>query len=95
MSRPMNCRIPMHTLSGIFSREKCRSGDIVISFNYDTVVERLARRFGLTFRHVRGRSHESIKFLKPHGSASWPLHAAHTSLEGEPLLESLAADIAE
>jgi hypothetical protein len=48
-------------------------GDVVISFNYDTIIERLANRFERNIRHSRCPPGDFVRFLKPHGSASWPL----------------------
>ena len=68
--------------------------DVVVSFNYDTLVERLAKRFGLALRHCRGAPRDFVKFLKPHGSVSWPLHPVPSAVfDGEPLLHSLSEDM--
>jgi hypothetical protein len=72
-------------------KNRVDTGDVVVSFNYDTVIERLAKRLGLTLRHCSGAPRGFVKFVKPHGSASWPLRALNASLiDGEPLLDSLA-----
>ena len=70
-------------------------GDILISFNYDTLVERLAGRKGRdlrTFCHeLRG---DLVNFAKPHGSVSWCLdHDLRSVLyrhpDGAPRLDSM------
>ena len=51
-------------------------GDILISFNYDTIVERLAHRFGHTVLSVDAQEQnrkKGITLVKPHGSTSWTL----------------------
>ena len=67
-----------------------RPGDVVVSFNWDTLVERLAKKFGLTFTHSRGRPTKCIEFAKPHGSASWQVGSIRLEhLRGRPLLDPL------
>jgi hypothetical protein len=60
-----------YTLGHLFTH-RIHSGDCVISFNYDTVLERLARKFGRILlsphQKLEGRS---VTFAKPHGSVSW------------------------
>ena len=61
---------------GRLIRNELNSGDIIISFNYDTIVERLARRFGYTLLSVDAQEQErrkGITLAKPHGSTSWTL----------------------
>jgi hypothetical protein len=50
-------------------------GDVVISFNYDTVVERVASTFHRVLVPLPsiGRG-EAIGFAKPHGSVSWRMN---------------------
>jgi hypothetical protein len=79
---------------GDLLKNQIKNGDVVASFNYDTVVERLARRFGLSLRHCRGAAQSFVKFAKPHGSASWPLwHLPSAVMDGEPLFDSLREDM--
>ena len=69
-------------------------GDTLISFNYDTLVERLVlKRKGLSLRHsCASAANGIVRFAKPHGSASWNLHRLSSDvLDGPPLLESLCA----
>ena len=69
---------------------RVRPGDVIISFNYDTLVERLARRFGLKLTHCVGRPpRNKIKFAKPHGSTSWRIGQLPVTMPIPPLLESL------
>lgn len=71
--------------------ERIQSGDVVISFNYDTLVERLARKCGLRFVHCSGAPPKNkVKFLKPHGSLSWRIRDLGTAgINGTPLRKSL------
>lgn len=50
-------------------------GDVIVSFNWDTLVERLAKKFftsNWTLIHCDGLpSKKQVKFAKPHGSVSW------------------------
>jgi hypothetical protein len=72
-----------------------QAGDVVISFNYDTLIERLAKRFGHTLQSVCGASRPgTVKIVKPHGSASWCLDLKSRKVismaaDGSPLLDSL------
>lgn len=91
-----------YTLGRLIERE-LNSGDIIISFNYDTIVERLARRFGHTFLSVYAQEQErrrGITLAKPHGSTSWtldlnrirrgsPQHVISVGEHGEVPLNSL------
>ena len=64
-----------YTLGQLIKNE-LNPGDIIISFNYDTIVERLARRFGYTLLSVCAQEQErrkGITLAKPHGSTSWTL----------------------
>ena len=81
-----------------------QSGDYLISFNYDTVVERLARRFNNQL-HSAGpaKVNDAIVLVKPHGSTSWSLepptqgrpgNVTSASSDGDPLFDSLTdADV--
>lgn len=51
-----------------------KNGDTLISFNYDTLVERLAQRLGhrlCVFGDVL--KSDAVNFVKPHGSDAWLL----------------------
>jgi hypothetical protein len=81
------------TLAKLFCDE-LQPGDVLISLNYDTIVERIARDLGrplvLTPRGACG----AVRFAKPHGSTSWTLdRKCHSvtwlSADGSPLLSSL------
>lgn len=64
-----------YTLGQLIKNE-LNPGDIIISFNYDTIVERLARRFGRRLLSVDAQEQErrkGITLAKPHGSTSWTL----------------------
>lgn len=64
-----------YTLGQLIKNE-LNPGDILISFNYDTIVERLACRFGHTLLSVEAQEQErrkGITLAKPHGSTSWTL----------------------
>ncbi len=79
---------------GDLLQNRVEDGDVVVSFNYDTIVERLAARFDRDLRHCDGSPRGFVKFVKPHGSASWPLRPAPSAaIQGKPLLDSLAEDM--
>jgi hypothetical protein len=82
-----------YTLADLLSRVE--TGDVLISFNYDTLVERLARRFKCK---LQAFDHELrsdvVNFAKPHGSTSWCLDhglksLTYRHLDGAPLLDSM------
>jgi hypothetical protein len=82
------------TLAKFFQSE-IHKGDVLISFNYDTIAERVAPRYGCNLRS-RSRATNSVAFAKPHGSTSWTLDLASrtvtwSSADGSPLLSSLSA----
>jgi hypothetical protein len=82
-----------YTLGNLF-KSQVETGDVVISFNGDTIVERLAHKFGKRLRHCYGEPHDAIKFAKPHGSAAWPLYNLSPAVfDGEPIVESLAENM--
>jgi hypothetical protein len=73
-----------------------RPGDVIASFNYDTIVERLAiETFGLNVSSVSAaQPSPAILLVKPHGSVSWAMNVPTRSVRwhassGEPLLDSL------
>lgn len=66
-------RSERYTLGQLMKNE-VSPGDLLVSFNYDTLVERLAKRFGHKLRvagHTPGR--DAVLLSKPHGSASWTM----------------------
>ncbi|MEW6368772.1 MAG: hypothetical protein AB1714_29440 [Acidobacteriota bacterium] len=81
--------------------EQVQSGDIIISFNYDTLIERLAIRFGHKLRMVCSSMRPDIVHLaKPHGSTSWVMDFASRTVttsaaDGSPLIDSLAEEDVE
>jgi hypothetical protein len=85
------------TIAQLFQSE-LQTGDVLISFNYDTIAERVAVRCGRQLRSAL-QGGDGVLFAKPHGSTSWTLdHRSHEvtwfSPDGSPLLRSLsAADI--
>jgi hypothetical protein len=76
-----------------------RDGDVLISFNWDTVAERLARDLGVSLR-AAGRpplDHSSVWLIKPHGSLSWEDRGEHEDLlwndgRGAPRFDPIAVD---
>lgn len=83
-----------YTLGHVLKNE-LKPGDALVSFNYDTIVERLARRFGHTMRPVcTHKKRGGIMLAKPHGSTSWIMELCSrrvisASDDGGPLLDSL------
>jgi len=83
------------TLGSLF-RNDVQPGDILVSFNYDTVIERVAGRFGHRVRMFCSSIDASAVWLtKPHGSTSWCMDLNSCSLryvepDGGPILSSLA-----
>jgi hypothetical protein len=82
------------TLATLF-RDELRAGDVLVSFNYDTIAERIARRCGHRLQAVR-RDRGIVALAKPHGSTSWSLDLNSRSVtwstpRGAPLLSSLTA----
>ena len=82
---------------GRLVKNELSPGDILISFNYDTIVERLAHRFGHTVLSVYAQDRKKgITIAKPHGSTSWmldfncnPRRVISASNHGGVLLNSL------
>lgn len=86
-----------YTLGRLFA-EEIHPGDVIASFNYDTIAERVAANtFSRTLRAVgRSSSGAAITLAKPHGSASWSMNPFTRTLrscdtQGAPLLDSLSA----
>ena len=92
-----------YTLGQLIKNE-LNPGDIIISFNYDTIVERLAHRLGghtlLSVYAQEQNRKKGITLVKPHGSTSWTLdlnriiNGSHQCVisvgeHGEVLLDSL------
>ena len=70
-------------------RNQVKSGDVVVSFNWDMLVERLAKKCELNFVHCSGRPRKNkkeIKFVKPHGSVSWQVGRPPAILPFAPML---------
>jgi hypothetical protein len=83
VKRTTNC-----TLVSLLKR--VRGGDTIISFNYDTLVERSARKLKVRLRHGLGRvPRKEVRFAKPHGSISWRVRGLHPPLSGAPVLDTL------
>jgi len=84
------------TLARILQRE-LHGDDTLVSFNYDTLAERLATRFG-TQLDARPRGGSGVAFAKPHGSMSWALDfnvnnfVNWLSDDGAPLTVSLTEE---
>jgi hypothetical protein len=68
---------------------KLQPRDTLISFNYDTLAERLAERQGIALRHSSDRISDAVRFAKPHGSASWNLYDLSPLKVGLPLRDSI------
>ena len=85
-----------YTLARLLSSEQLQEGDVVVSFNYDTLAERLAQRLGRRLWSVGDELQKgAVNFAKPHGSASWWLNLGDQRVEcpaegAEPFLNSLA-----
>jgi hypothetical protein len=82
---------PNATLARLIA-ESLGAGDSLISFNYDTIAERVA---STRHRLTVGRSTSArVRLVKPHGSASWNLNCktgdvTSCTVSGEPLLDSI------
>lgn len=81
------------TIARLFQNE-VQAGDVLISFNYDTIAERVAARYGHQLRSRRCGGGD-VLFAKPHGSTSWTLdlgsYKVTWSRDDSPILESLSA----
>lgn len=86
-----------YTLGRLF-KKTLEPGDVLISFNYDTIAERLAYRFGQMLQSVCAQKRKNaIVFAKPHGSTSWTLdlctgRVTSSATDGAPLRDSLALE---
>jgi hypothetical protein len=83
------------TVARLF-RTELRNGDVIVSFNYDTIAERLAARW-LTVT-TTPRAGQGVVLAKPHGSTSWSLGPGRLVRwlrdDGSPFDESLTwADV--
>ncbi len=81
-----------YTLSKIV--RDIKPGDTLISFNYDTLVERVCmKRNDLNVRHSAASADDIVRFSKPHGSVSWNIfNLTGDIIDGPPLLKSLDKD---
>jgi len=79
------------TLKSVLST--LQEGDAIVSFNWDTLTERLAKECcSVKLKHSSCATHPGfVRFAKPHGSASWRLCDGIT--DGEPNLTSLEVGI--
>jgi len=83
-----------YTLGQIL-KQRVRSGDLLVSFNYDTLIERLALRFGHNIGMALAKcGGDVVQLAKPHGSVSWRMEWASrrvfsTGVDGGPLIEAL------
>jgi hypothetical protein len=90
-------RLPLkdnYTLGQLMKNE-VRPGDLLVSFNYDTLIERLANKFShklCAAGHIGRR--DAVLLSKPHGSASWTMNLKERKViwhdNGSPLLNSLS-----
>ncbi len=86
-----------YTLGHLLKNE-VGNGDVLVSFNYDTVVERLARLFDRSLRVAGIASTDpSATLVKPHGSTSWAMDFSERWVDwysgsGVPRLNSLASE---
>jgi hypothetical protein len=83
------------TIADLF-RSKLQAGDILISFNYDTITERVAQKCGHQLAGAPHSRSESVMLAKPHGSTSWIIDLKSHSVtwkspDGSPLVQSLTA----
>jgi len=80
-----------YTLGKIIKR--IRPGDIVISLNYDSLIERLiTKRTDVKLIHCNGNNaRAAVRFAKPHGSASWKLGDSRWSLH-QPKMKFLSPE---
>ena len=80
-----------YTLGSVVNQ--IEAGDTLISFNYDTLVERLFMKRGSSHRllHCSGPPGNGVvRFAKPHGSSSWNLYdLGHDVTDGTPAISSL------
>jgi hypothetical protein len=83
---------------GYLMKNRMQPGDLVISFNYDTIVERLAQRFGHRLLSVGTKPRRDVvEIVKPHGSTSWTLdfklkRVVSAPPGAEPLLDSVSEE---
>ena len=87
-----------YTLGDIV-KNRLEAGDFLLSLNYDTVAEQLARRLGrCPLRMVcSGKAVGVVWVAKPHGSTSWRMDFKNKSLitqepDGSPQCDSLAEE---
>jgi hypothetical protein len=60
---------------GKLLRSELQAGDVIVSFNWDTLVERLALAFHQPLASpTAAETHGSIPLAKPHGSVTWRIN---------------------
>lgn len=80
---------PTDNCTALAVAKDMKAGDSLISFNYDTLVERLVGS-KTVLRHGKDLKPETIRFAKPHGSASWSIgNLPFCVTDGDPILECL------
>lgn len=88
-----------YTLGQLFENA-VKPGDTLVSFNYDTLVERVAKRFGHKLSVANSgctSSKKAVLLTKPHGSVSWAIDFKKRTVKwhenGLPLFESLSEKV--
>jgi hypothetical protein len=66
--------------------ERTRAGDLVVTFNYDTLVERALSEVGKTWNHGFARGERGVMVCKLHGSIDWIVAHRSESLSEHDLL---------
>jgi hypothetical protein len=82
---------PADTSTVVGIAKEIQTGDSLVSFNYDTMIERVVRNIAkLPLRHGKDLKPGTIRFAKPHGSTSWSVKDLPYSVtDGEPIVDSL------
>lgn len=70
---------------------KIQAGDTLVSFNYDTLIERVVKNIAsVPLRHGIHLEPGTIRFAKPHGSTSWSIRdLGYSVTNGGPIVDSL------
>jgi hypothetical protein len=76
---------------------KIQAGDTLVSFNYDTLIERVVKNIGsVPMRHGMHLEPGTIRFAKPHGSTSWSIQdLGYSVTNGAPIVDSLGHEEVE